>query len=111
MLPILRYDDIADVIARANNSEFGLGGTVWGKERITSVAARSIFSRMLRAERWTLLPREATHGAAPHVTKRLRIPARPFYTQRFICFIGSPERALECGGPKSRKKVPLPQRR
>lgn len=42
VLPILRYDDIDDVIARANNSEFGLGGTVWGKdvERATQVAKR-----------------------------------------------------------------------
>ena len=42
VLPILRYDDIDDVIARANNSEFGLGGTVWGKdvERATKVAMR-----------------------------------------------------------------------
>lgn len=42
VLPILRYDDIDDVIARANDSEFGLGGTVWGKdvERATQVAKR-----------------------------------------------------------------------
>jgi acyl-CoA reductase-like NAD-dependent aldehyde dehydrogenase len=42
VLPILRYDDIDDVIARANDSEFGLGGTVWGKDvaRATEVALR-----------------------------------------------------------------------
>lgn len=42
VLPILQYDDIEDVIARANDSEFGLGGTVWGQDvaRATAVARR-----------------------------------------------------------------------
>jgi hypothetical protein len=29
VLPLLRWSDEADVIARANNSEYGLGGTIW----------------------------------------------------------------------------------
>jgi acyl-CoA reductase-like NAD-dependent aldehyde dehydrogenase len=29
VLPILKYDDVADAVARANDSEYGLGGTVW----------------------------------------------------------------------------------
>ena len=42
VLPVLRYSDIDDVIDRANNSELGLGGTVWGKDlaRATAVAKR-----------------------------------------------------------------------
>ncbi len=42
VLPVLRYTDIDDVIARANDSEYGLGGTVWGKDvdRATAVAMR-----------------------------------------------------------------------
>jgi acyl-CoA reductase-like NAD-dependent aldehyde dehydrogenase len=42
VLPVLSYDDIDDVIARANESEFGLAGTVWGKdlEAATKVAER-----------------------------------------------------------------------
>lgn len=42
VLPVLKYDEIEDVIARANDSEFGLGGTVWGKDvnRATEVAKR-----------------------------------------------------------------------
>lgn len=29
ILPIVRYSDLDEVIARANNSEYGLGGSVW----------------------------------------------------------------------------------
>src|SRR6201991_2013393 len=32
VVPVLRYSDIDDAIARANNSEYGLAGTVWGKD-------------------------------------------------------------------------------
>jgi acyl-CoA reductase-like NAD-dependent aldehyde dehydrogenase len=32
VLPILKYETIDEVIARANASEYGLGGTVWGKD-------------------------------------------------------------------------------
>lgn len=42
VLPVLRYTDIDDVIARANASDYGLSGTVWGKDvaRATAVAMR-----------------------------------------------------------------------
>ena len=29
VLPVLKYDDIDDAIARANDNEYGLGGTIW----------------------------------------------------------------------------------
>ena len=42
VVPVLRYSDVDDAIARANNSDYGLGGTVWGKDldRAFQVAAR-----------------------------------------------------------------------
>ena len=42
IVPVLRYSDLDDAIARANDSEYGLGGTVWGKDldRAFRVAAR-----------------------------------------------------------------------
>jgi acyl-CoA reductase-like NAD-dependent aldehyde dehydrogenase len=42
VLPVLKYSDLDDAIARANDSEYGLGGTVWGTDlnRAYSVAQR-----------------------------------------------------------------------
>jgi acyl-CoA reductase-like NAD-dependent aldehyde dehydrogenase len=33
VLPVLRYSNIDEVIARANDTEFGLGGSVWSSDR------------------------------------------------------------------------------
>jgi acyl-CoA reductase-like NAD-dependent aldehyde dehydrogenase len=32
VLPVLKYADLDEAIERANDSEYGLGGTVWGKD-------------------------------------------------------------------------------
>ena len=42
VVPVLRYSDVDDVIARANDSDYGLGGTVWAKDldRAFQVAAK-----------------------------------------------------------------------
>src|SRR6516165_6215930 len=33
VLPVLRYSDIDEVVARANDTDFGLGGSVWSSDR------------------------------------------------------------------------------
>jgi len=42
ILPVIKYSDPEDALQRANNSPYGLGGSVWGKDakRATSIAAR-----------------------------------------------------------------------
>jgi acyl-CoA reductase-like NAD-dependent aldehyde dehydrogenase len=32
ILPVLKYRDYDDVIARVNNTKYGLGGSIWGKD-------------------------------------------------------------------------------
>jgi len=42
VLPVLKYSNLDDAIERANSTEYGLGGTVWGRDskRAFEVAAR-----------------------------------------------------------------------
>lgn len=45
VLPLLKYKDVEDVIARANNTEYGLAATVWGKD----LAKASAIARRIEA--------------------------------------------------------------
>tara|TARA_R110000850_G_scaffold67188_4_gene149629 strand:- start:14911 stop:16314 length:1404 start_codon:yes stop_codon:yes gene_type:complete len=42
ILPVIKYSDPEDALARANSSSYGLGGSVWSKDakRATQIAAR-----------------------------------------------------------------------
>uniref|UniRef100_UPI0035CC319B aldehyde dehydrogenase family protein n=1 Tax=uncultured Sphingomonas sp. TaxID=158754 RepID=UPI0035CC319B len=38
ILPIIAFDSVDEVVAKANNSPFGLAGSVWGKDRDAAIA-------------------------------------------------------------------------
>jgi acyl-CoA reductase-like NAD-dependent aldehyde dehydrogenase len=65
LLPILSYDDIQEVLARVNDSEYGLGGSVWTSdvERGISVAGR-IESGTVWVNRHRVLPFDVPFGGA-----------------------------------------------
>lgn len=60
VLPLLKFNDIDDVIARANNTEYGLAASVWGKDIAT---ARSIAERIDAGTVWV----NEIHSFSPHV--------------------------------------------
>ena len=49
VLPVLKYSDLDDAIARANGTEYGLGGTVWGSD---SKRAFEVAQRMASGTVW-----------------------------------------------------------
>jgi acyl-CoA reductase-like NAD-dependent aldehyde dehydrogenase len=49
VLPVLRYSSLDDAIARANATEYGLGGTVWGSD---SKRACEVAQRMVSGTVW-----------------------------------------------------------
>lgn len=49
VLPIIRYSDVEAVIAKANDSPFGLGGSVWSRDLD---AARALASRLECGTAW-----------------------------------------------------------
>ena len=60
VLPLLKFSDIEDVIARANNTEYGLAASVWGKDLGT---AKSIAERIDAGTVWI----NEIHSFSPHV--------------------------------------------
>ncbi len=65
VLPVLAYDDLDDAIARANDSEYGLGGTIWtsNAERGIEVASR-IQSGTVWVNQHMALPFDVPYGGA-----------------------------------------------
>lgn len=49
IVPIIAYDDVEDAIERANDSPFGLGGSVWGRD---TQAAVSVANRLETGMVW-----------------------------------------------------------
>ncbi len=60
VLPLLKFDDVEDVIRRANDSEYGLAGSVWSKD---VAAARKIAERMETGTVWI----NEIHSFSPHI--------------------------------------------
>ncbi|MFD8621121.1 aldehyde dehydrogenase family protein [Streptomyces sp. DSS69] len=60
VLPLLRYTDLDDAVARANDSEYGLGASVWSRD---AEAARQVAERL---EAGTVWVNEIMH-LDPHV--------------------------------------------
>lgn len=59
ILPLLKYSDIDDVVARANNTEYGLAASVWGKDM---AKARAIAERIDAGTVWI----NEIHSFSPH---------------------------------------------
>jgi acyl-CoA reductase-like NAD-dependent aldehyde dehydrogenase len=65
VLPVLKYSDLDDAIARANASEYGLGGTVWGKDADRAYqVARRIAAGTVWVNKHLELPPDIPFGGA-----------------------------------------------
>jgi acyl-CoA reductase-like NAD-dependent aldehyde dehydrogenase len=65
VLPVLAYDDLEDAIARVNNSDYGLGGTVWTSDVDRGVAVASrIETGTIWVNRHLDLPLDIPFGGA-----------------------------------------------
>jgi acyl-CoA reductase-like NAD-dependent aldehyde dehydrogenase len=91
ILPVLRYDDLDDAIASANDSEFGLGGTVWTSdpERGEQVAMR-IDTGTVWVNRHLDLPFDVPFGGAKQsgIGRQQGIAGLEEFTQAKVVNVG-----------------------
>ena len=65
VLPVLKYSDLDDAISRANSTEYGLGGTVWGTDLKRAFAvAQQIASGTVWINKHLELPPDIPFGGA-----------------------------------------------
>lgn len=65
VLPVLAYDDLDEVIARANDSDYGLGGTIWTADVDRGIAVASrIESGTIWVNKHLDLPFDVPFGGA-----------------------------------------------
>ena len=60
VLPLLKFDNVDDVVARANDSEFGLAASIWSRD---ADKARTIAERIEAGTVWI----NEIHSFSPHV--------------------------------------------
>jgi acyl-CoA reductase-like NAD-dependent aldehyde dehydrogenase len=60
VLPLLKFNDVEDVIRRANATEYGLAASVWSRD---TVKARAIAERIEAGTVWV----NEIHSFSPHV--------------------------------------------
>jgi acyl-CoA reductase-like NAD-dependent aldehyde dehydrogenase len=60
VMPLMKFNDIEDVVKRANDTEYGLAASVWGKDIKT---ARGIAERIEAGTVWI----NEVHSFSPHV--------------------------------------------
>ncbi|WP_244620736.1 aldehyde dehydrogenase family protein [Metapseudomonas lalkuanensis] len=60
VLPLLKYRDVEEVIARANNTEYGLAASVWGRDL---AQAQAIAQRLEAGTVWI----NQVHQFSPHI--------------------------------------------
>ena len=60
VLPLLKFNDIDDVVSRANDTEYGLAASVWGKDIDT---AKTIAERIEAGTVWI----NEIHSFSPHI--------------------------------------------
>lgn len=65
VIPVLKYDTIDEVVARANASEFGLGATIWTRDTGRGIElAKRIDSGVVWVNRHLMMPFDMPFGAA-----------------------------------------------
>lgn len=67
VIPVLKYETIEEVVARANNTAFGLGGTIWTSDPARGIeVAKRIDSGVIWVNRHLEMPFDMPVGAAKH---------------------------------------------
>ena len=90
ILPVLRYDDINDAIARANNTTDGLGGTVWSAnpERAAEVAKKLHTGIVWVNSHMAVHPWVSVGGAKQSgMGRELGLEGLEEFTQRHVVFV------------------------
>jgi acyl-CoA reductase-like NAD-dependent aldehyde dehydrogenase len=90
VLPVLRYSDLDDAIARANDNPFGLGGTVWSSnpERAAAVARKLNTGLVWVNSHMWINPTISTGGAKQSgMGLELGVEGLEEFTQRHLIYV------------------------